>query len=80
MTDRVLLASNTLLTSVTFFACSQVVFAFSLSPRQKQRQTALNNQSSSNQQQNSSKTTQNLQKQDNSTKQHKTAHNSTKAQ
>jgi hypothetical protein len=35
MTDKVLLASNTLVTSVTFFACSQVVFAFSLSLGQK---------------------------------------------
>jgi hypothetical protein len=47
MTERVLLASNTLVTSATFFNCSQVVFAFSLSLEQKQRQTAQNNQTNS---------------------------------
>jgi preprotein translocase subunit SecG len=76
MTDKVLLASNTLVMSVIFFACSQVVFAFSRTKNNAKQHKKPN--------QNKTKTAQkqhkNIKKQYNSTKQHKTAHNSTKAQ
>jgi hypothetical protein len=55
MTEKFLLASNTLVTSATFFACSQSSPSLSLWDK-KQRQTAQNNQTKSKQLKSSTKT------------------------